>query len=160
MGLRPRFKTPFTQARDKLVAYAIRPFMVLQPRTRFLLGCAILVTLTTLLLITDYSSGFNEQYKEGEVLARDIVAPTDITAVDEAETEKENKPPAKQHVRFLIMTPAAPKRLFKVCAPVGENSKKRLRPGRTSAKTISSDSLQSFAKSAAVTFTTTTTPAG
>ena len=43
MGLRPRFKTPFSQARDKLVAYAIRPFMVFQPRTRFLIGCAILV---------------------------------------------------------------------------------------------------------------------
>lgn len=88
MGLRPRFKTPFSQARDKLVAYAIRPFMVFEPRTRFLIGCALLVTLTTALLITDYSSGFSENYKEGEVLARDIVAPTDITAVDEAETER------------------------------------------------------------------------
>jgi cyclic-di-AMP phosphodiesterase PgpH len=88
MGLRPRFKTPFSQARDKLLAYAIRPFMVLQPRTRFLLGFAILVTLTTGLLITDYSSGFNENYKEGEVLAHDVVAPADITAVDEAETER------------------------------------------------------------------------
>ena len=88
MGLRPRFKTPFSQARDKLLAYAIRPFMVFEPRTRFLIGCAILVTLTTALLITDYSSGFSENYKEGEILARDIVAPLDITAVDEAETER------------------------------------------------------------------------
>lgn len=62
--------------------------MVFQPRTRFLVGCAILVTLTTLLLITNYSSGFNETYKEGEVLGRDIVSPADITAVDEAETER------------------------------------------------------------------------
>src|SRR5688500_15868441 len=88
MGLRPRFKTPFSQARDKLLAYVIRPFMVFQPRTRFLIGCGLLVTLTTLLLVTDYSSSFNQSYKEGEVLARDIVAPTDITAVDEAETER------------------------------------------------------------------------
>jgi cyclic-di-AMP phosphodiesterase PgpH len=88
MGLRPRFKTPVSQARDKLLAYAIRPFMVFQPRTRFWIGCAILVTLTTLLLITNYSSGFNENYKEGEVLGRDIVAPADISAVDEAETER------------------------------------------------------------------------
>jgi putative nucleotidyltransferase with HDIG domain len=88
MGLRPRFKTPFNQARDKLLAYAIRPFMVFQPRTRFLIGCAILVTLTTGLLITDYSSGFTENYKEGEVLAHDIVAPADITAVDDTETER------------------------------------------------------------------------
>jgi membrane-associated HD superfamily phosphohydrolase len=88
MGFRPRFKTPFSQARDKLLAYAIRPFMVFQPRTRFLIGCAVLVTLTTLLLITDYSSGFNETYKEGEVLARDIVAPADITTVDQSETNR------------------------------------------------------------------------
>lgn len=88
MGLRPRFKTPFNQARDKLLAYAVRPFMVFQPRTRFLVGCAILVTLTTGLLITDYSSGFTENYKEGEVLAHDIVAPSDITAVDDTETER------------------------------------------------------------------------
>ncbi|HEX5891137.1 MAG TPA: HDIG domain-containing protein [Pyrinomonadaceae bacterium] len=88
MGLRPRFKTPLSQARDKLLAYVIRPFMVFEPRTRFLIGCAILVTLTTALLISDYSPGFSEVYKEGEVLARDIVAPSDITAVDEAETER------------------------------------------------------------------------
>ena len=88
MGLRPRFKTPVSQARDKLLAYAIRPFLVFQPRTRFWIGCATLVTLTTLLLITNYSSGFNEAYKEGEILGRDIVAPADITAIDEAETER------------------------------------------------------------------------
>ena len=88
MGLRPRFKTPVSQFRDKLLAYALRPFLVFQPRTRFWIGCAILVTLTTLLLVTNYSSGFNETYKEGEVLGRDIVAPSDITAVDEAETER------------------------------------------------------------------------
>ena len=87
MGLRPRFKTPFSQLRDKILAYAVRPFLVFQPRTRFWIGCATLVTLTTLLLITDYSSGFNESYKEGEVLARDIVSPADISAIDDAETE-------------------------------------------------------------------------
>ena len=54
MGLRPRFKTPLSQLRDKILAYAVRPFLVLQPHTRFWIGCATLVTLTTLLLITDY----------------------------------------------------------------------------------------------------------
>jgi len=88
MGLRPRFKTPVSQARDNLLAYVIRPFMVFQPRTRFLVGCAILVTLTTLLLVTNYSSTLNDDYKEGEVLAHDIVAPADISAVDVAETER------------------------------------------------------------------------
>jgi putative nucleotidyltransferase with HDIG domain len=88
MGLRPRFKTPFSQARDKLLAYAIRPFMVFEPRTRFLIGYALLVTLTTALLVTNYYPGFSENYKEGEILARDVVSPADITAVDEAETER------------------------------------------------------------------------
>lgn len=88
MGLRPRLKSPGSQARDKLLAYAKRPLLVLQPRTRFWLGCLTLVTLTTLLLITNYSSSFSETYKEGEVLGRDIVAPADITAIDEAETER------------------------------------------------------------------------
>jgi membrane-associated HD superfamily phosphohydrolase len=88
MGLRPRFKTPFSQARDKLLAYVKRPLMVFQPRTRFLIGCAILVTLTTLLLITNYAPSLNDEYKEGEVLGHDIVAPNDISAVDVAETER------------------------------------------------------------------------
>ena len=88
MGLRPRLKSPGSQARDKLLAYAKRPLLVLQPRTRFWLGCLTLVTLTTVLLVTNYSSGFSETYKEGEVLGRDIVAPADITAIDQAETER------------------------------------------------------------------------
>jgi cyclic-di-AMP phosphodiesterase PgpH len=88
MGLRPRFKTPFSQARDKLFAYAIRPLMVFQPRTRFLIGCSVLVLLTTLLLITTRSTNLNENYKLGDVLNRSIVAPADLTAVDQAETER------------------------------------------------------------------------
>jgi putative nucleotidyltransferase with HDIG domain len=83
------------------VAYAIRPFMVFQPRTRFLIGCAILVTLTTALLITDYSAGFGEKYKEGEVLPHDIVAPADITAFDEAETER-RKDAAREATRAVF----------------------------------------------------------
>jgi cyclic-di-AMP phosphodiesterase PgpH len=88
MGLRPRFKTPFSQARDKLMAYAIRPLRVFQPRTRFLIGCSVLVVLTTLLLLSNRSSSFNEDYKLGEVLVRSIMAPADVTAVDQAETER------------------------------------------------------------------------
>ena len=88
MGLRPRFKTPFSQARDKLLAYAIRPVMVFQPRTRFLIGCGVLALLTTLLLLSSRSSNFNENYKLGDVLGRSIVAPRDLTAVDQAETER------------------------------------------------------------------------
>jgi len=88
MGLRPRFKTPYSQARDKLLAYAMRPVMVFRPRTRFLIGCAVLVILTTLLLLANRSLSFNEDYKIGDVLGRSIIAPADITAVDASETER------------------------------------------------------------------------
>ncbi|HEX7771583.1 MAG TPA: hypothetical protein VF435_04130, partial [Pyrinomonadaceae bacterium] len=88
MGLRPRFKTPFSQARDKLLAYAIRPLMVFQPRTRFLIGCGALVLLTTLLLLSSRPSSLNENYELGDVVGRSIVAPRDLAAVDQAETER------------------------------------------------------------------------
>src|SRR5215510_3804746 len=77
-----------SQARDKLVAYALRPLMVLQPRTRFLIGCSALVFLTTLLLLTNRSSTFNENYKLGDVLIRSIIVPADLTAVDQVETDR------------------------------------------------------------------------
>jgi putative nucleotidyltransferase with HDIG domain len=88
MGLRPRFKSPLTQARDKTIAYAMRPLMLFKPRTRFLVACSILVLLTTLLLITNRGSSFYENYQLGEVLGRSIIAPADLTAVDQAETER------------------------------------------------------------------------
>lgn len=88
MGLRPRFKTPFSQARDKLIAYAMRPLMFFEPRTRFLIAFGILVLLTTLLLLTNRGSSFNENYRLGEVVSRSIIAPTDLSAVDLAETER------------------------------------------------------------------------
>ena len=88
MGLRPRFKTPLSQARDKLIAYALRPLMVFKPGTRFLIGCGFLVLLTTLLLVTNRFSGLSGNYQLGEVLNRAIVAPADITVVDAVETEK------------------------------------------------------------------------
>jgi len=87
MGLRPRFKTPFSAARDKLVGYALRPLMAFEPRTRFIIGCCALVILTTLLLV-NVSSGFTDTYKEGEVLNKTVVVPADITTIDAAETER------------------------------------------------------------------------
>ena len=88
MGLRPRFKTPLSQARDKLLAYLMRPLMLFRPRTRFLIACSVLVLLTTLLLLNPHSSTLDDNYKEGEVLNRAIVVPADITTVDLAETER------------------------------------------------------------------------
>jgi putative nucleotidyltransferase with HDIG domain len=101
MGLRPRFKTPFSQARDKLLAYAMRPLMMLRPRTRFLFGCGVLVVLTSLLLLTNRSTSFDENYKQGEILARSIIAPADLTAVDLAETER-RKAAAREATRSIF----------------------------------------------------------
>jgi cyclic-di-AMP phosphodiesterase PgpH len=88
MGLRPRFKTPFSQARDKVISFALRPLMVFEPRTRFLIGCGILIVATSLLLVRTYSSNLTENYKVGDVLTRSIVSPSDFTTVDLAETEQ------------------------------------------------------------------------
>jgi cyclic-di-AMP phosphodiesterase PgpH len=88
MGLRPRFKSPLSQARDKTIAYVMRPLLLFKPRTRFLIACSVLVLLTTLLLLTNRGSSFNENYQLGEVLGRSIIAPTDLSGVDQAETER------------------------------------------------------------------------
>ncbi len=101
MGLRPRFKTPFSQARDKLLAYLLRPLRVFKPRTRFLIACSGLVLLTTLLLLNPHSSTLNDNYKEGEVLNRAIIVPADITTVDLAETER-RKQAARESTRPIF----------------------------------------------------------
>lgn len=88
MGLRPRFETPLTRARDSLARYLMRPLRVLPPRGRFFVGYAFLVVVTTLLLLSGYSSSFSEEYKEGEVVRRNVVSPADINTIDIAETEK------------------------------------------------------------------------
>ncbi len=88
MGLRPRFTTPLSRARDTFARYLLRPFEVFQPRTRLLVGFAFLVIVTTLLLLSGYSSGFSEDYKEGDIVRRTVVAPADITTTDILETEK------------------------------------------------------------------------
>ncbi len=88
MGLRPRFETPLTRARDSLVNYLLRPLKVLPPRGQFFVGFALLVLITTLLLVSGYSSTFTEDYKEGEIVRRTVVAPVDINTIDVAETER------------------------------------------------------------------------
>jgi hypothetical protein len=79
----------------------MRPLMVFKPRTRFLIGCSVLVLLTTLLLLNPHSSSLNENYKEGEVLTRAIVVPADITTVDLAETER-RKEAAREATRPIF----------------------------------------------------------
>jgi putative nucleotidyltransferase with HDIG domain len=88
MSLRPRFTTPFSRFRDTFVQYVVRPFKVFTPRTRFAIGFGLLVALTTPLLLSNYASGFSEEYREGEVIRGSVVARADITSVDIVETER------------------------------------------------------------------------
>ena len=88
MGLRPRFETPLTRARDAVARYLVRPLNVLPPRARLFVGYAFLVLVTTALLMSGYSSGFAEDYNEGDVVRRNVVSPSDINTINIAETER------------------------------------------------------------------------
>ncbi len=88
MARRPRFTTRFSRVRDLAVAYVMRPLEVFQPRTRFLIGFAALVLITTPLLLNSYSTGVPADYHEGDIIRGSIVAHGDITAVDISETER------------------------------------------------------------------------
>lgn len=88
MALRPRFTTPFSRARDLALQYALKPFKVFQPGTQFLIGFGFLVVVTALLLLSNYSSGFSQDYREGEVIRGNVVARGDVSGVDIVETER------------------------------------------------------------------------
>jgi putative nucleotidyltransferase with HDIG domain len=88
MALRPRFTTPFSRTRDALIHFLLRPLNFLQPRTLFLIGFGVLVVVTVPLLLGDFSSGVAKEYKEGDVVRESVVARTDSTGVDIAETER------------------------------------------------------------------------
>ena len=88
MGRRPRFTTPLTRVRDTLIKYVVRPLDVFSPAVRFLIGFAVLIIVTALLLFTNYSSSLYGDYKDGEVVKATVVSPADITTVDISETER------------------------------------------------------------------------
>ena len=88
MAIRPRFTTPFSRARDAIIQVVLKPLKALQPRTLFLIGFGLLVVLTVPLLLGSFSSGSAQEYKEGEIVRESVVARTDSTGVDIAETER------------------------------------------------------------------------
>ena len=88
MGRRPRFTTPLTRLRDTLVKYLVRPLDVFSPEVRLLIGFVLLIVSTSLLLFTNYSSQSYANYREGEVVKATVISPSDLTAVDIAETER------------------------------------------------------------------------
>ena len=88
MAIRPRFTTPFSRARDAMIRVVLKPLNALQPRTLFLIGFGLLVVLTVPLLLGSFSSGSAQEYKEGEIVRESVVARTDSTGIDIAETER------------------------------------------------------------------------
>lgn len=85
---RPRSLSPFTQAREIFVRFAVRPFDVLSLTMRFFIGFALLTILTTLLLASHHMRAPDEKYKEGEVVRRTIVSPADIDDISAPEIEQ------------------------------------------------------------------------
>ncbi|HLN97249.1 MAG TPA: HDIG domain-containing protein [Pyrinomonadaceae bacterium] len=88
MGIRPRFTTPLSRAREVAAQYVVRPFKIFQPRTRFLLGFTLLVAVTVPLLVNNYSSGYWQDYHEGDVIRGNVVARADVNGFDIVETER------------------------------------------------------------------------
>jgi putative nucleotidyltransferase with HDIG domain len=84
---RPRFNTPLTEARNRVVRAVIRPLRRLRPTTRFLVGFFVLALLSTLLLARTHSALTSaEVYQEGDIVRADVIAPADITAGDTRQT--------------------------------------------------------------------------
>ncbi|MBV8857766.1 MAG: HDIG domain-containing protein [Acidobacteria bacterium] len=87
-GRRPRFKSPFSEARDRALRTVTLPFRRLPPTTRFLVGFFALAVLTTLLLARTHTALTSaEVYQEGDVVRADVTAPADITAEDSRQTD-------------------------------------------------------------------------
>ncbi|HEX8282600.1 MAG TPA: HDIG domain-containing protein [Pyrinomonadaceae bacterium] len=87
-GRRPRFSTPLSEARDRALGALKRPLRLLRPQTRFLVGFFALAVLSTLLLARTRSALTSaEVYQEGDIVRADVVAPADLTAEDQRQTE-------------------------------------------------------------------------
>src|SRR5919206_1433580 len=87
-GRRPRFNTPLTEARDRVVGALMRPLRWFRPTTRFLLSFLALAVLSTLLLARTRSALTSaEVYQEGDVVRADVVSPADITSEDQRESD-------------------------------------------------------------------------
>jgi putative nucleotidyltransferase with HDIG domain len=101
MAIRPRFTTPISRARDAAVQFAVRPFKVFEPRTRLVIGFVFLMVITVPLLISNYSSGYAQDYREGEIIRGNVVARADVNGFDIAETER-RRDAARQATRSVF----------------------------------------------------------
>ncbi len=101
MAIRPRFTTPISRARDAAVQYALRPFKIFEPRTRLVIGFVFLMLITVPLLMSNYSSGYSQDYREGEIIRGNVVARADVNAFDIVETER-RRDAARQATRSVF----------------------------------------------------------
>jgi len=101
MAIRPRFTTPLSRARDTALQYLLRPFKVFEPRTRLLIGFGFLVVITVPLLVSNYSSGYSQDYHEGDVITGNVVARADVNGFDIVETERRRNA-ARQATRQIF----------------------------------------------------------
>lgn len=95
---RPHYKSPLNSARDAVLSVVLRPFRGFSATTRFFIAFGALVVVTTLLLANTFSRLPVEDYKEGEVVRRTVVAPADIPGIDITETDK-RKEAARETIR-------------------------------------------------------------
>jgi putative nucleotidyltransferase with HDIG domain len=85
---RQRFVSPLDKARNALLGFILRPYRWFRPSTRFFIVYGFFVVVTTLLLINAHSRGLIENYSEGDIVRRTVIAPADISVMDWMETEK------------------------------------------------------------------------
>jgi cyclic-di-AMP phosphodiesterase PgpH len=78
---RPRFTTPFTRVRNAAVGRVARGFNWFRPTTQFAAGFIILTLATTLLLARSRTQ-LPADYREGDIVMSNVVAPTDMAFED------------------------------------------------------------------------------
>jgi cyclic-di-AMP phosphodiesterase PgpH len=78
--------TPFAKYRNKILKRI--NFERITSRQKFWIGFALLSLFTTLLLNNPFLRSGGESYKEGDVVRETIISPADISATDDAETER------------------------------------------------------------------------
>ncbi|HVG33423.1 MAG TPA: HDIG domain-containing protein [Pyrinomonadaceae bacterium] len=100
---RPRFTSRMTTVRNRVLEFVMRPLAWLSPATRFALGFALIVLITTLLLVNSYTRVPAEFYREGDVVRRTVIAPEDIAGVDIKDWSAE-----KERLRVAAINNAPP----------------------------------------------------
>src|SRR5438445_828669 len=82
-------KSPLTRWRERVLAWAAKPFARLSADQQFWLGFAAFCLLTTLLIHNPFWRASGEQiYKEGDIARESIIAPADVIFTDTEASDK------------------------------------------------------------------------